>query len=98
MDDSYPRKLGVWPGWAVAAVEEPPAPGRPLGGPHHPADFAERLYAAEALAAAAPPRAEGAEPYTLQWFLDIENQRHGRRGRWIPRLLEFSKHQGETLL
>jgi SAM-dependent methyltransferase len=41
---------------------------------------------------------EGVEPYTLQWFLDIENQRHGRQGRWIPRLLEFAKHPGETLL
>jgi ubiquinone/menaquinone biosynthesis C-methylase UbiE len=39
-----------------------------------------------------------AEPYTLQWFLSIENRRHGRQGRWIPRLLEFAKHSGETLL
>jgi ubiquinone/menaquinone biosynthesis C-methylase UbiE len=38
------------------------------------------------------------EPYTLQWFLEIENHRHGRRGRWLPRLLEFAKHSGETLL
>jgi ubiquinone/menaquinone biosynthesis C-methylase UbiE len=38
------------------------------------------------------------EPYTLQWFLEIENHRHGRRGRWLPRLLEFAKHTGETLL
>ena len=38
------------------------------------------------------------EPYTLQWFLDIESHRHGRRGRWIPRLLEFAKHSGDTLL
>jgi ubiquinone/menaquinone biosynthesis C-methylase UbiE len=38
------------------------------------------------------------EPYTLQWFLSIENQRYGRHGRWIPRLLEFAKHSSETLL
>jgi ubiquinone/menaquinone biosynthesis C-methylase UbiE len=45
-----------------------------------------------------PEIAETPEPYTLQWFLNIENQRHGRQGRWIPRLLEFAKHSGETLL
>ena len=31
-------------------------------------------------------------------FLEIEAQRFARRGRWIPRLLEFTKHSGETLL
>jgi ubiquinone/menaquinone biosynthesis C-methylase UbiE len=65
-----------------------------------PPDFAQRLFASEALNP--PPAAlrlvEPAEPYTLQWFLNIENQRHGRQGRWIPRLLEFAKHSGETLL
>src|SRR5207244_2319090 len=37
-------------------------------------------------------------PYSLQWYLNIEAQRHRGQGRWIPRLLEFSKHSGETLL
>jgi SAM-dependent methyltransferase len=62
--------------------------------------YADQLYAREALnpAAPRPPTDEGAQPYTLQWFLHIENQRHGRQGRWIPRLLEFAKHSGETLL
>lgn len=70
-----------------------------VAGPHHPAEFAGRLYADEALNPAPPPaKPEVAEPYTLQWFLDIENQRHGRQGRWIPRLMEFAKHSGETLL
>jgi ubiquinone/menaquinone biosynthesis C-methylase UbiE len=41
---------------------------------------------------------DSVEPYSLQWFLAIENQRHGRQGRWIPRLLEFAKHRGDTLL
>jgi len=68
-------------------------------GPHNPADFADRLFASEALnpPAALRPAAMN-EPYTLQWFLNIESQRHGRHGRWIPRLLEFAKHSGETLL
>ena len=34
----------------------------------------------------------------MQWYLDIENSRHSRHGRWIPRLLEFGKHAGERLL
>lgn len=102
MEESFPIKPLVWEGWAAAAVQESPRTthGRAMKGPHNPVDFADRLYACEALNPAAPgPRPdEGAEPYTLQWFLNIENQRHSRQGRWIPRLLEFAKHSGETLL
>lgn len=69
-------------------------------GPHNPREFARRLYTYEALN---PPvaqrhREEEPEPYSLQWFLNIENQRHKKHGRWIPRLLEFAKHAGESLL
>jgi SAM-dependent methyltransferase len=102
MEGSYPSKLRVWEGWTTALVQDLPQPAsaHALTGPHNPVEFADRLYACEALnPAPARPRAdEGAEPYTLQWFLNIENQRHGRQGRWIPRLLEFAKHPGETLL
>lgn len=69
-------------------------------GPHQASEFAQKLYAFEALNPPAqrlqpePP----AEPYSLQWFLDIEKQRHSRQGKWIPKLLEFAKHNGETLL
>jgi SAM-dependent methyltransferase len=58
------------------------------------------LYAREALASSpiGSKHPEEAEAFSLQWFLNIEHQRHHRRGRWIPRLLEFSKHAGETLL
>jgi SAM-dependent methyltransferase len=28
----------------------------------------------------------------------VESQRHGRQGKWIPKLLEFARHNGETLL
>jgi ubiquinone/menaquinone biosynthesis C-methylase UbiE len=69
-------------------------------GPHHPREFAQKLYAIEALqpSAARVRPEEQPEPYSLQWFLDIENRRHSKHGRWIPRLLEFAKHSGETLL
>ena len=58
------------------------------------------LYSSEALhpPASALKRLKEAEPYSLQWFENIETLRHGRQGRWIPRLLEFTKHPGETLL
>jgi SAM-dependent methyltransferase len=38
------------------------------------------------------------EPFSLQWFLELERRRFHRYGRWIPRLLEFEKHRGELLL
>jgi SAM-dependent methyltransferase len=102
MEAPFPGKLRIWPGWSPAAAEPAPAADlrHLLAGPHHPAEFTERLYACEALnpPTGRPPTDEGTEPYTLQWFLNIESQRHGRQGRWIPRLLEFSKHPGETLL
>ncbi len=76
----------------------PPLSGdRFLAGPHYQSECADRLYAREALHVSSRPR-QGAEPFTLQWFLDIENARHNRYGNWIPRLLEFVKHSGETLL
>jgi SAM-dependent methyltransferase len=83
---------------APNAVAAPSGPVQATHGPTPPADFAERLYAAEALTPRRSRNDAGPEPYTLQWFLDIESQRHGRYGRWLPRLLEFSKHPGETLL
>src|SRR5262245_10454877 len=109
MEGPYPSKLCVWESPTRAVVQElsglygfgAPAPAGPaVAGPHNPAEFAERLYACEALdlPAPSPRRDEGPEPYTLQWFLNIENQRHSRQGRWIPKLLEFAKHAGETLL
>jgi ubiquinone/menaquinone biosynthesis C-methylase UbiE len=84
---------------SAAAVQDIPAAWI-VHGMRNGAEWAHELYACEALdpAAAGPATDEGAEPYTLQWFLNIEEQRHGRQGRWIPRLLEFAKHSGETLL
>jgi ubiquinone/menaquinone biosynthesis C-methylase UbiE len=101
MDGSYPSTLRLWESPAIAQAEPvdmllaaPPAGAAPGA-----SNFADRLFASEALDPPAALRlAEPAEPYTLQWFLSIENHRHSRHGRWIPRLLEFAKHSGETLL
>jgi SAM-dependent methyltransferase len=96
MDGSYSSKLRLWEGWLPPRLHSA-TPGRGLAGPHHPEQFAERLFAAEALQDGRAGR-EGAEPFSLQWFLDVENVRLGRHGRWVPRLLEFAKHRGEVLL
>jgi SAM-dependent methyltransferase len=101
MDD-----LTTTTGWGLSAraVEEflqrPSVDvARPLSGPHSPRDFAQKLFAYEALQPTVPPvRAEDPEPYSLQWFLDIEKQRHSRQAKWIPKVLEFAKHAGEKLL
>jgi ubiquinone/menaquinone biosynthesis C-methylase UbiE len=102
MDDSLPRKLEVWPPRALAVIGDAPLPASGRASPNgcaQPGTFADRLFEAETLTmtSGSPPPGTS-EPYTLQWFLEIENRRHGRQGRWIPRLLEFAKHGGETLL
>lgn len=100
MADSYSSKLQLWEGWMPALVKGPAPPlasERSLLHPHYRLEFADRLFAGEALHINGRLR-EAAEPFTLQWFLDIENARHSRQGRWIPRVLEFLKHGGETLL
>jgi ubiquinone/menaquinone biosynthesis C-methylase UbiE len=103
MDDSFPRKLEVWPARALAVIDEVPLPlnGRPSRNGPPPGTIADQMFEAETLHVTAPvgPDPSGvSEPYSLQWFLEIEHRRHGRQGRWIPRLLEFAKHGGETLL
>ena len=102
MEGSYLSNLRVWQEDPHPLVPGPSAlTANPLlNGPHNPTEFAERLYAWESLKPrnGRPGTDEVTEPYTLQWFLNIENQRHSRQGRWIPRLLEFAKHAGETLL
>lgn len=102
MHGSYSNNLRLWEGPTLAVAPGWPASagtGALMEAPHS-LEVAEQLYAREALNPAVTRllRDDGAEPYTLQWFLDIEQQRHGRQGRWIPRLLEFARHSGETLL
>jgi SAM-dependent methyltransferase len=92
MADFYSSKLQLWDGWLHAFP-----PGRAIapGRPPSDAGQAGRLFAAEALGKSAR---DTPDPYSLQWFLDAEEARHRRNGRWIPRSLEFAKHGGETLL
>ena len=96
MDDAFPASWGV--AKRMTAVIDELDPSRPAQGPHFPREFAKKLYAYEALLDAPVPREQDPEPYSLQWFLDIEQKRHTRQGRWIPKVLEFAKHSGEKLL
>jgi SAM-dependent methyltransferase len=108
MERSYSSKLRVWARPAPVLMEEwsPGASGvmEPSGlalqGPHNAADFASRLYLSEALQppASALRRFGDTRPFSLEWFQNVEVLRHSRQGRWIPRLMEFAKHAGETVL
>ena len=101
MQNDLPGTLKSWEGWAQSLAPQAGSPsGLTLVGVPAAREYATRLYACEAMEPRSirPDRSEGIQPYTLQWFLDIETQRHSRHARWIPRLLEFGKHAGETLL
>jgi SAM-dependent methyltransferase len=100
MPESFSSKLQIWEGWLTnptrgtlpASLLEPVPPGiRPV------ADNPDRLFDQETLHADRRGR-ERPEPFTLQWYLEIEQARHSRHGAWIPRLLEFTKHGGDSLL
>ena len=102
MSGSYPGNLRVWEAWNLTDVAGRTVPEPcPNGDPSRvTGDETARLYARETLRspASAIPAEELSDPYSLQWFLHVESQRHRRYAKWIPRLLEFTKHAGETLL
>jgi SAM-dependent methyltransferase len=95
MADVYPSKLQLWEGQKSSLINGTTV-GRVVSQVNSDA-IAPRLFAAEAMQPGRKAR-ELAEPYSLQWFLEAESVRYGRHGRWLPRLLEFGKHSGESLL
>ncbi len=96
MADSLSRKLHLWEGGAPLSKPAPPGPERP-GSLLPLMELAQTFFAAETMTRRTGSQ-DGAQPFSLQWFLEIESIRHGRHGRWLPRLLEFTKHSGERLL
>jgi ubiquinone/menaquinone biosynthesis C-methylase UbiE len=91
-------KLQLWDGWSSGSAERPAA-GPPAHLPASPgAEQPQQLYRRETLGPSRARAAEGCEPFSLQWYLDIEHARHRRHARWLPSVLEFNKHSGETLL
>jgi ubiquinone/menaquinone biosynthesis C-methylase UbiE len=96
MADPLSGKLQIWDGWAPALVAGAAMPERDRPLPPFPRLSAEHLFREETWYR--PRTRELPEAFSLQWFLEVENVRHGRQGHWVPRLLEVAKHGGETLL
>jgi len=96
MAESFSRKLQIWDGWALGKNATLPGGERPPSSAH-PVELAEHYFAAETMFRRTGSQ-EGAQPFSLQWFMEIESVRHGRHGLWLPRLLEFTKHSGDRLL
>jgi Methyltransferase domain len=46
------------------------------------------------------PRGNGRdlEPFSRGWFEEIEHKRYHRSNDWLPHVLEFSRHGGDTML
>jgi ubiquinone/menaquinone biosynthesis C-methylase UbiE len=79
------------------AAAEPPSSGRAM--PESPQEVADRLYTREAFRAPPGARRGGSpDPYSRAWFDQIAEQRYGRHGYWLPKVLEFRRHAGETVL
>ncbi len=94
MADVHNSKLQLW-GGEKSSLLRGSTHGNPASAPTD--SLALRLFATETMQPGRKSR-QLSEPFTLQWFLEAENIRYGRRGRWLPRLLEFGKHSGESLL
>jgi SAM-dependent methyltransferase len=97
MDDTSVQRLRIWHGPENNQGSDPVfvSPAGPTA-----ESFANRLYREESLGQVKARRrpSNTVEPFSLEWFLRIEHDRHIRHAPWIPKLLEFSKHSGETLL
>lgn len=92
MDGSSARRLQLW--------AEPAAVAPALGAarPRPPDDLDDLLDRETLRSPRVRRRPLPDEPFSLAWFQAVEQQRHGRHGSWIPKLLEFHKHSGETVL
>jgi ubiquinone/menaquinone biosynthesis C-methylase UbiE len=60
------------------------------------AEAVDRLYHREAFRKR--PRNSPTAPFSREWFEEISNLRYSRQGNWLPRVLEFVRHRGDTVL
>jgi ubiquinone/menaquinone biosynthesis C-methylase UbiE len=42
--------------------------------------------------------AQGSQPHTLDWFLEVERHRYTVYAPWMPEVMEFAQHAGEDVL
>lgn len=100
MTERYTNSFRIQEGWAGSPADGSCAVSAqgPASIPFSP-DYASQLYRDESLSSGnSNGTGKDCEPCSLQWFLDIEKLRHKKYGRWIPSVLEFNRHAGETLL
>lgn len=108
MDGSYTHHLPIWDDWAPpeAVLSAPDAPAvadrldpepRPLTG-LPPVQVADALFLRESMRRILGRRFRPPDAYSPAWFEAIEQLRYQRQGPWLPGLLEFAKHPGDTLL
>ncbi len=62
------------------------------------ADRADALFLRESLRAQSNRQRPPVEPFSAAWFEAAQRQRHDRQAPWLPRLLEFQRHEGEAVL
>jgi SAM-dependent methyltransferase len=96
MGGSMSGRLQIWNGWTPTMTADTLEPATSDGRP--PADLADAWFARETLRPLSSRDRPRPEPYSLAWFEEAEQRRHGRHGAWMPRLLEFARHPDETVL
>jgi SAM-dependent methyltransferase len=97
MSDVDSGKRTIWEGGGPVQATDLPRPELVLMGREQERLWGERLFQEESLSLK-PRRGMRHQPFTPPWFLELEKARFGKYGRWLPRLLEFSKHPGEVVL
>lgn len=90
MDPARPGPLRIYRADAADSREGSAAPGPP--DPHLLAT--RELLRSPALR----PGHRELEPFSRAWFEELEHKRYAAHGSWLRRVLEFSRHPGESLL
>ena len=85
----------VYP-WEVVPAPQPAAVAEPDPDPSE----AERLACRDVwrVGPSTKPAGGPLEPLSREWFLHLDGKRYRRHGRWVPALLEFTRHARENML
>lgn len=82
--------------WEVVPLPRPAVVPEPGPDPSE----AERLAGRDVwrVGPSSKPAGGDLEPLSRDWYLHLDAKRYRRHGRWVPAMLEFTRHAGETLL